>query len=177
MNISSSMVPWHSSSQRYRQRFSWVCPIGRLIPFRKRSKSINSISSRQFMSTARKHSSSDNPMREKISCFRFWILPGDWWLERSDPKRFVSLGVRIYWWSFEFIWGFGIVIGILSMKILRPFFFFFYIKGIICILMGYYRCTLEVCHGYIRFTLIAFKIIVYKYKPLLSHSDTPSILC
>ena len=42
-------------------------------------------------------------------------------------------------------------------------------------LMGYYRCKLEVCHGYTWIILIAYKIIVYKYTPLLSHSDTPSI--
>ena len=42
--------------------------------------------------------------------------------------------------------------------------------------MGFYRCTLEVCHGYLRIILIAYKIIVYKYKPLLSHSDTPSFI-
>ena len=49
-----------------------------------------------------------------------------------------------------------------------------YIKGIICVVMGYYRCIIEVFQGYLMITLIDYKIIVYKYTPLLSHSDTPS---
>ena len=89
------------------------------------------------------------------------------------------LAVRIYWWSYNFQFGIFIVfvIGILSMKILRPFFFsgfFIYITGIICVLMGYYRCILEVCHWYTWFTLIAYKI--YINTPLLSHSDISSII-
>ena len=56
------------------------------------------------------------------------------------------------------------------MKILRPFFLgiFIYIKGIICVLMGYYRCTLEVFQGYLRITLIAYKIDIYKYPAFIA---------